>query len=73
MESNGKILAYDIMVVGNGEPKLVQLPFKGDEPFQVYEFTVQRHSVVFVEVTANNSVGVSPKADMAVPLTTPGA
>ncbi|KAL2100264.1 hypothetical protein ACEWY4_004658 [Coilia grayii] len=71
VESNGKILAYDIMVVGNGEPKLVQLPFKGDEPFQVYEFTVQRHSVVFVEVTANNSVGVSPKADMAVPLTTP--
>lgn len=68
MLSNGKILEYKIEVVEDGEQIIQTVLNATEELYEVFEFTVKRHSVAYVEVTARNSVGYSPTAELAVPL-----
>ncbi|XP_076875820.1 interleukin-6 receptor subunit beta [Brachyhypopomus gauderio] len=61
VKSNGKILVYDITVEGNGKDperyslnsKEQQLHIKGEK--------------IFIKLTANNSVGISPMAALVIP------
>ncbi|XP_076875824.1 interleukin-6 receptor subunit beta-like isoform X2 [Brachyhypopomus gauderio] len=61
VKSNGKILVYDITVEGNGKDperyslnsKEQQLHIKGEQ--------------IFIKLTANNSVGISPMAALVIP------
>ncbi|XP_076140563.1 interleukin-6 receptor subunit beta isoform X2 [Alosa pseudoharengus] len=65
--ANGKILHYEISVVEDGKSTKSSLPFDDKEPFQRFNFTLQRQCVVaYVNVTAKNSAGESPPANLAV-------
>uniref|UniRef100_A0AAY4DUR1 Interleukin 6 signal transducer n=1 Tax=Denticeps clupeoides TaxID=299321 RepID=A0AAY4DUR1_9TELE len=67
VESNGKILGFNLTVIDGQESQRLWVHRFTDRLFQNVTFTVQSQSEIVVKVVAVNSAGESPKASLILP------
>ncbi|XP_058645744.1 interleukin-6 receptor subunit beta isoform X1 [Onychostoma macrolepis] len=66
VKANGKILVYNLNISQDNE-MFGSHYIRADELSQMYSLELPRRKTVSIEITVNNSVGVSPKATLFIP------